>query len=103
MAESWTERFEKWWNNSEVKYWREAMRPSTYDIAERAFMSGAAGERVERVERVRDNQRPMCSVTSLSGALGEPLGCGFKQGHEGAHSWASLPTFLVPQNQEGRQ
>jgi len=23
----------------------------------------------------------------------EPLACGFKRGHDGAHAWATLPTF----------
>jgi hypothetical protein len=35
----------------------------------------------------------ICSVVSNSGPDGEPLACGFPEGHDGAHSWATLPTF----------
>lgn len=91
---SWTEKFEQWWARHEPDRWTHPR-----ELAEAAYMAGASGE---RIERVRGNQQPMCAITSLSGALGEPLGCGFKQGHEGPHSWASLPTFLAssPRPQE---
>ena len=36
----------------------------------------------------------ICGVTSLSGPNGEPLGCGWKAGHSGPHSWSTLPTFV---------
>ncbi len=37
----------------------------------------------------------LCAVISYSGAQGEPLACGYARGHQGAHSWATLPTFLA--------
>ena len=39
----------------------------------------------------------LCGVLSYSGARGEPLACGWTRGHEGTHSWASLPTFTAPE------
>jgi hypothetical protein len=35
----------------------------------------------------------ICGVMSASGPEGEPLACAFEAGHDGGHSWASLPTF----------
>lgn len=32
-----------------------------------------------------------CGVISFSGAEGEPLACGYWEGHDGPHAWASLP------------
>jgi hypothetical protein len=40
-----------------------------------------------------------CSVLSNSGPNGEPLRCGYKPAHKGAHSWATLPTFVRPRNE----
>jgi hypothetical protein len=39
----------------------------------------------------------MCCVVSHSGPNGEPLACGYARGHQGAHSWATLPTFPLRQ------
>lgn len=48
----------------------------------------------------RRDIRPLsCGVIALCGPNGEPLACGYDAGHEGAHSWATLPTFVqVPPN-----
>lgn len=35
----------------------------------------------------------ICGIISLSGINMKPIACGFEPGHEGAHSWATLPTF----------
>lgn len=35
----------------------------------------------------------VCGVVCAAGRYGEPLACGYKKGHRGKHSWASLPTF----------
>ena len=37
--------------------------------------------------------RPICGVVCTCGPNLEPLACGFKVGHSGAHAWATLPTF----------
>lgn len=37
-----------------------------------------------------------CTVICNCGPNGEPLRCGYKPKHEGAHSWATLPTFVKP-------
>lgn len=41
-----------------------------------------------------DRKQPLCDVVSLSGTHGEPLACGYLEGHDLTHSWASLPTFV---------
>jgi hypothetical protein len=41
-------------------------------------------------------ERPICGIVSLSGGRGEPLACGFPEGHKGSHAWATLPTFASP-------
>jgi hypothetical protein len=35
----------------------------------------------------------ICGITSQSGPNLEPLACGYKRGHDGAHSWSTLPTW----------
>lgn len=35
-----------------------------------------------------------CDSLCPCGPNGELLGCGFKEGHDGDHAWASLPTFI---------
>lgn len=35
----------------------------------------------------------ICGVSSNSGRFGEPIACGHKRDHTGAHAWASLPSF----------
>jgi hypothetical protein len=35
----------------------------------------------------------MCGVLCACGPNGEPLACGYEPGHQGGHSWATLPTF----------
>ena len=35
----------------------------------------------------------ICGVISYSGPNGEPLACAYAPNHDGAHSWATLPTF----------
>ena len=37
-----------------------------------------------------------CTVMCAAGPHGEMLRCGYKPGHKGEHSWASLPTFIYP-------
>lgn len=39
----------------------------------------------------------MCGIVSMSGPNREPLACAYPPGHDGDHSWATLPTF-VPGN-----
>lgn len=36
----------------------------------------------------------ICGTICPCGPNGEPLACGYEQGHNGNHSWATLPTFL---------
>lgn len=36
----------------------------------------------------------MCGIVSRAGPNGEPLACAYPPGHEGDHSWATLPTFV---------
>ena len=40
-----------------------------------------------------------CTVMCPCGPNGEMLRCGYKPGHKGAHSWATLPTFIRPPDQ----
>lgn len=35
----------------------------------------------------------MCGVVIAGGPHGEPVACGYDKGHQGAHSWAFLPTY----------
>lgn len=37
----------------------------------------------------------ICGIISHSGPNGEPLACAYAPGHEGVHSWATLPTFVA--------
>jgi hypothetical protein len=37
--------------------------------------------------------RAICAILSNSGPNGEPLACGYAPGHDGPHSWSTLPTF----------
>jgi hypothetical protein len=39
---------------------------------------------------------PLCGVASNSGPNGEPLACAYPNGHDGLHSWATLPTYPAP-------
>lgn len=43
-------------------------------------------------------KHPICGVISHSGPNREPLACAYAPDHDGAHSWATLPTFV-----DGRQ
>ena len=45
---------------------------------------------------------PICGVVSQSGPNREPLACGFPQGHDGDHAWASLPTFTAEPPKEAK-
>ena len=36
----------------------------------------------------------LCGIISMSGPNREPLACAYQPGHDGAHSWATLPTFV---------
>ncbi len=36
----------------------------------------------------------ICGTISASGPNGEPLACAYAPNHDGAHSWATLPTFF---------
>lgn len=40
-----------------------------------------------------------CTVICNAGPNREPLRCGYKPGHKGEHSWATLPTFIRPPDQ----
>lgn len=42
-----------------------------------------------------------CTVSCPCGPNREPLRCGYKPGHKGGHSWATLPTFVRPHNDGG--
>jgi hypothetical protein len=44
----------------------------------------------------------ICGIVSESGPNREPLACGYKKGHVGAHAWYSLPTFVNGEAQEVR-
>lgn len=35
----------------------------------------------------------ICGELCNAGPNGEPMACGYRPSHDGAHSWASLPTF----------
>lgn len=35
----------------------------------------------------------ICGTICPCGPTGEPLACGYQSGHNGPHSWATLPTF----------
>lgn len=37
----------------------------------------------------------ICGIVSMSGPNGEPLACGYTQGHDGPHSWSTLPTWAA--------
>ena len=47
----------------------------------------------------RVSPHDLCCVVSNSGPNGEPLACAYAPGHQGIHSWGTLPT---PQTQVGR-
>ena len=36
---------------------------------------------------------PICGCVCCCGPNLEPLACGYKRGHDGAHAWGTLPTF----------
>ena len=42
-----------------------------------------------------DTLPPLCGIVCGAGPSGEPVACAYQQGHEGPHSWATLPTFVV--------
>lgn len=46
-------------------------------------------------------QDRICGIISHSGPNGEPLACAYLEGHAGAHSWATLPTFVAGQGGSG--
>jgi hypothetical protein len=50
--------------------------------------------REEWIRLYHDFPRGLCAIISMSGTNGEPLACAYEKGHEGAHSWATLPTFV---------
>jgi hypothetical protein len=37
----------------------------------------------------------ICGTVCECGPNREPLACGFPKGHDGAHAWATLPTFPI--------
>lgn len=39
-------------------------------------------------------ERAICGMVCTCGPNLEPLACGYRRGHDGVHSWASLPTFV---------
>lgn len=43
--------------------------------------------------RLEGTREPLCGVVCNCGPNGEPIACGYADGHDGAHSWASLPTY----------
>lgn len=40
-----------------------------------------------------EEREAICGVICAAGRLGEPLACAWEPGHNGLHSWATLPTF----------
>lgn len=51
-------------------------------LARAALTSGGTGVQI-------------CGTVCAAGPNLEPLACAYKKGHEGNHSWATLPTFLA--------
>ncbi len=45
----------------------------------------------------------ICGIICNCGAHGEPLACGYTEGHEGFHAWASLPSFPIYSGAAGHQ
>jgi hypothetical protein len=45
------------------------------------------------LDPVHGTRHYLCATINNGGPNGEPLACGFPYGHDGPHSWASLPTF----------
>jgi len=41
----------------------------------------------------------LCGVISHSGPNREPLACAYAPGHDGPHSWSTLPTFAPREGQ----
>lgn len=37
----------------------------------------------------------ICGIVCECGPNGEPLACGWPEGHSGPHAWADLPTFVT--------
>lgn len=70
-------------------------------LAKAGRRAGLNKEEAERTAEKLTSQ--ICGVICNCGANGEPLACGYLVGHEGKHSWASLPTFVhdVGQEQQG--
>lgn len=51
-------------------------------------------ERDRLARELYEAQERICGAISASGPGGEPLACAYRPDHEGAHSWATLPTFV---------
>lgn len=49
----------------------------------------------EQLEKLRGSRPVICGILSNSGPNGEPLACGYTPGHDGPHSWGTLPTWGV--------
>ena len=47
--------------------------------------------KVRTVQEATDDM--ICGVICNAGPNGEPLACGYPSGHDGVHSWSTLPTF----------
>ncbi len=52
----------------------------------------AAEETVTRIEQ-SEARNKICGIICNCGPNGEPLACGYLPGHDGDHSWATLPTW----------
>ena len=44
-------------------------------------------------DKIADTQPVICGVVCECGPNLEPLACGWARGHDGPHSWSTLPTF----------
>lgn len=47
----------------------------------------------EQLSTITGARRAICGIMSNSGPNGEPLACAYTPGHDGPHSWSTLPTF----------
>jgi hypothetical protein len=53
--------------------------------------------------RLEGGPEPICGVVCNCGPNGEPIACGYVDGHNGAHSWATLPTPGSPESGRDRR
>lgn len=75
-------------------------KPTIYETCARCQRLIAAGQPLIPV--MEQAKRIICGVVSMAGPHGEPLACAYPPGHEGDHSWATLPSW-VPGNPESTE